>query len=178
MPAARPVLNAFTATELSQISRLSIHMVNYLRRMGFLAPSYDPGPGRRGRVRYYSYRDVVAARLVQTLREAGVELGVLKEAIAKLSADAVWEDAGSMPDQTLRLLHTDGVEVFVSDGDGYLDLMRKDRQRAFGFLVNLGSLAADVFESIEDPAKRANFSMQNRPLVFAERANKAIAINS
>jgi len=70
MPSPRKLLNAFPPREVSQITGLSLPMLDYLSRMGYLRPSYGSGPGVRGKVRYYSYRDLVIARIVQRLREA------------------------------------------------------------------------------------------------------------
>lgn len=170
MPVARPVMNAFTAKEVSDITGLSLHMLNYLRKMGFLAPAYDAAAPRRGKVRYYSYRDLIAAKLVQKLRSAGVEIGVLKFAIAQLMDDRHWEKSEGLPDAQLRWLITDGVEVYVNAGDGYLDVMSSSGQRAFGFLVNVGTLAAEVHSAIPIGEKRDNFSLLNAPIRFSRRA--------
>src|SRR5262245_19045004 len=90
MPVARRTLNGFTAQEVQRITGLSVHMINYLRRADILHPAYGSGlripkkTKRRGSVRYYSYRDLVAARLVHRLRENGVELHKLKAAIQQV----------------------------------------------------------------------------------------------
>ena len=76
MPTPRKVLNAFPALEVSRITGLSVAMIDYLSRSNLLRPSYGDTSGGRGKVRYYSYRDVVIARLIQRLREGGVKLGV------------------------------------------------------------------------------------------------------
>lgn len=67
MPKPRKLLNGFTAGEVAAISGLSLHMVNYLAREAYLSPAYA-GEAARGKVRYYSYRDLVVARIVQHLR--------------------------------------------------------------------------------------------------------------
>src|SRR5215472_17194819 len=86
MPQPRTVLNGFTAREVERITGLSVPMVDYLSREGYLRPTY--GLERvRGRVRFYSYRDLMVARIVQRLRERGIELRRLKQSIQRLSED-------------------------------------------------------------------------------------------
>ena len=108
MNKAKAVLNAFTAAEVSQITGLSKPMIDYLARADFMRPAYDPdGRPVRGRVRYYSYRDLVVARIVQRLRENGVELTRLKAAIQTLADDKTWKGRSSR----LGQLVTDGAHV-------------------------------------------------------------------
>lgn len=169
MPIPRVVHNAFTAREMHAITGLSMPMINYLRRMDFLTPAYNRGPGTQGKVRYYSYRDLVAAKLVQKLREAGVELKTIKIAIARLRSDKLWEGAGDDVPSNLRWLKTDGTDVFVERTDGFLEHMRSDGQGAFGFLVNVSTLAAEVRARIPKGVKRTNFSMQNHALAYPQK---------
>ena len=86
MPKPREVLNAFTAYEVWKITGLSIHMIDYLARDNYLNPTYAKGRVR-GKVRYYSYRDLVVARIIQKLRESGIELRRLKKSIQLLIKD-------------------------------------------------------------------------------------------
>src|SRR5947209_6423673 len=117
MPKPRPVLNAFTAHQVTAITGLSIHMINYLAREGYLRPAYDQGHVR-GRTRYYSYRDLVVARIVQRLREVGLELKRLKPAIKVLSSNETWLAAGK--ERAISLLATDGKTLFYPDEKGAL----------------------------------------------------------
>src|ERR1700727_538516 len=100
MNKAQPVLNGFSADDIHRITGLSIHTINYLAREGYLRPAYTIG-NRRGRVRYYSYRDLVVARIIQKLTATGLELKRLKRAIKLLNADGTW-------DENFHLLATDG----------------------------------------------------------------------
>ena len=164
MPLARRVLNAFTAREVGDITGLSLPMINYLRREDMLVPSYGEGEGRRGRVRYYSYRDLVVAKLIQSLREAGVELSAIKKAIDCLREDRTWERSPESVPELLRFIYTDGRNVFLQTNGGTLEHLRADRQRAFAFVVHVGNLVAQVKASIPS-RKRGNFALRNHPLL-------------
>jgi len=95
--------------------------------------------------RYYSYRDLVVARTIQRLRETGVELARLKEAMQTLSREDTWlpqkVQNGTNP---LRWLVTDGKEVFLEHDDGFLDQLRPNGQRSFGFVVSLTNIRNEV----------------------------------
>lgn len=166
MPIARKVLNAFPAREVSRITGLSLPMIDYLLREDLLRPSYGQGNGGRGKVRYYSYRDLVIARLIQRLREAGVQLGKLKTAVQTLCRDAPWATTGD-PSERLNWLITDGNEIFLRNQDGFLDTVAGSGQRAFAFVINLNQLEVEVRELIPT-AQQAHFDIENRSLIFAD----------
>jgi DNA-binding transcriptional MerR regulator len=165
MPQPKRLLNAFTARDVQSVTGLSLPMIDYLRRSDFLVPAYAQAPGRRGKVRYYSYRDLVVARLIQRLRQNGVELSAIKTAITILKDDALWDGLSDNLPTTLRWLRTDGRNVFLDRQDGVLEHMRADHQGAFAFLVNIGELAAEVRECVPEGIKRDNFSMKNYALM-------------
>ncbi|MBJ7439487.1 MAG: MerR family transcriptional regulator [Sphingopyxis sp.] len=171
MPIPRKVLNAFPARDVSKITGLSLPMIDYLLREDLLRPSYGEEIGRRGKVRYYSYRDLVVARLIQRLREAGLQLGKLKVAVKTLCRDAPWVDRGD-PSERLNWLIADGNEVFLRNDDGFLDTMTGTGQRAFAFVINLNQLEVEVRDLIP-AAQRAHFDIANRSLMFADASRSA-----
>lgn len=171
MPAARAAKNAFTAQEVRAITGLSLPMIDYLLRTGFLRPAYMNGTGRRGQVRYYSYRDLVAARLVQRLRDSGVELRRLKTAVRELSRRACWGDHQEDPRKRLNWLVSDGRTVLFKGEDGFLEDPSGSGQRAFAFIVNLPALEQEV-KALIPPSKREHYDMRKRPLLFESRQAK------
>lgn len=165
MPVPRKVLNAFPAREVSRITGLSLPMIDYLLREDLLRPSYGSATGQRGKVRYYSYRDLVVARLIQRLREGGVQLGRLKSALQILCRDAPWVSQDN-PADCVNWLITDGNEVFLRNYDGFLDTLTGSGQRAFAFVINLNSLEAEV-RALVPAEQRQHFDIENRSLIFA-----------
>ncbi|TPL96421.1 MerR family transcriptional regulator [Mesorhizobium sp. B2-3-11] len=159
MPKPRQLLNGFTAREVAAISGLSLHMVNYLAREAYLTPAY-PGKGTRGTVRYYSYRDLVVAKLVQHLREAGIELKRLKEAISELSRSH-WHTKDKKG--ALGFVATDGHKLFFPDSDGALTELTSDGQRAFAFVLDLQMAEKDVKSHLKG-RRLLLFSLENKPL--------------
>lgn len=138
-------------------------MLNYLDRMGYLQAAYaEPNERVRGKVRYYSYRDLVVARTIQHLRDTGVELARVKTAIQTLARDETWLPGkarkGANP---LRWLVADGKKVWLEHDDGFIDELRPNGQRAFGFIISLENIQNEVRERIPK-GKRDGYSMQNK----------------
>jgi DNA-binding transcriptional MerR regulator len=170
MPKPKRVLNAFTAQQVKTITGLSVHMANYLAREGYLVPTYQEGHVR-GKIRYYSYRDLVVARIVQRLREVGIELKRLKQGIQLLSSDTTWLKAGK--ERSISLLGTDGKELFYPDEKGSLIELTREGQRSFAFVLDVARAQSDVKRRLS--AKQiALFELRNRPLQIAERTSPSL----
>jgi DNA-binding transcriptional MerR regulator len=177
MPKPKKVLNAFTADEVTSITKLSRPMVDYLATKGFLRPAYvDETVGRarprraRGRVRYYSFRDLVIARVVQSLRETGVRLHRLKLAINRLNEHPDWADAPDDPTAKIRWLLSDGKNVLIKHHDGFLEEIASG-QRAFAFVVNLDQVEREVRQKV--PVKRRPYcSLTNTTLLLDPHGSK------
>jgi DNA-binding transcriptional MerR regulator len=175
MPRPRRVLNAFTAKEVKEITGITVHMINYLCRHGYLQPFY--GQGTRGKVRFYSYRDLVIAQIVQRLRQSGVELARLKYAMEALRKDHAWRvgpDSGRS--KPIQWLVTDGKKVLMKHEDGFLDELRPGGQRSFAFVVTLQSMQNEVRARIKS-RKRRYFDIENRELMY-EQAEKRVGQRS
>lgn len=159
MPKAEIAINGFTAKQVAAISGLSLHMINYLAREAYLLPSYTGGR-TRGRVRYYSYRDLVAAKLVQKLCRAGVELRRLKRAIKGLSS-LIATSATS----NLGLVVTDGVDLYLPDENGTLVDLARGGQLTFAFVLDVGRAQAELKAELGEEYLK-HFNLTNRPLRF------------
>jgi DNA-binding transcriptional MerR regulator len=166
VPRPKEIPYAFTPKEASRITGISVHMLNYLYRMGYLQPAYllAGAPAVRGKVRYYLYRDLVVGRTIQRLRETGVELARLKDAMKTLAQDDTWLPKkvtdGANP---LRWLVTDGKEVFLENDDGFVDQLRPNGQRSFGFVISLVNIKNEA-KTLIPRGKRGQFSMRNKAL--------------
>ena len=165
MPKAREALNAFTSAELGEVSGLSQPMIDYLKREGLLTPAYASVRNRRGRVRYYSFRDLLIAGLIQRLRESGVQLAPLRTATDQISDDSFWEK--EEPPREAEWLVSDGRDVRLRDGRTMMRELESGRRSSFAFLVHIGRLRDEVRERLP-ASKRPHFSMKVDELRFAE----------
>jgi DNA-binding transcriptional MerR regulator len=138
-------------------------MLNYLARQGYLVPTYVRS-GRRGKTRYYSYRDLVIARLVKKLLDAGLEISRLKEGITKLPQNSRW--SSQAPERALRMLATDGSSLFfLGENDTLLDLTQQG-QLTFAFVLDVAAAQAEVKQKLS-AEQLANYRLTNRPLKYA-----------
>ena len=142
---------------------MSVHMLNYLARHGYLIPIYGR-TGKRGKTRYYSYRDLVIARMVQKMRDAGLELSRLKSGIAKLQHDANWVSRGK--ERALRMLATDGKSLFFIEENGSLRDLTQNCQLTFAFVLDVAAAKAEV-QSAMTSEQLQEFSFKNRKLRYA-----------
>ena len=121
-------------------------MVNYLCRTKVVVPSLSASRGH-GRVRRYSFGDVVALRLVAKLSAAGASVLRLKDAMQRLRS--------AHPTITLTTLPathvlTNGLDIYLHrPGDPIERIL--DGQYAFGFLVELAIIRQEVTDAMKRP---------------------------
>lgn len=163
MPKPKPVLNAFPPAQAARIAGMSLHMLNYLARQGYLVPHYFKS-GTRGKTRYYSYRDLVIARLVQKLLEAGLELKRLKEGLKKLATNRHWSSSNSSRD--MMLLTTDGRNLFFVQGQSSVLDLTNNGQLAFAFVLDVSVARKEVQERLTVEQLRS-FDLSNQRIKFA-----------
>lgn len=158
----RKILNGFTPSEVRKITGLSVPMIDYLAREGYLQPTYAQGRVR-GRVRYYSYRDLVVARIVHKLLRSGVEIARLKASIKLLNSDETWFPKTTRP---FDLLATDGKKIFYHDRkDSLIELTAGNLQRTFAFVLDVSDAQEEVRKRINNAEKRRRFTLENLPLL-------------
>jgi DNA-binding transcriptional MerR regulator len=174
MPAEKRVLNAFTSKEVRQITGVTAPMLDYLCRFGYLRAAHVKRGPKQGRVRYFSYRDLVVANVIQHLRDTGIRLSRLKAAIKFLRYDHAWFPTHT-PAKPIHWLVSDGKQVLLKNDDGFLDELRPGGQRAFAFVVNLDGMQREVKARME-PKKRRHFTIENLDIIpEAKRPKRAKA---
>ncbi len=162
MAAPKKMANGFAPTEAARLTGLSVHMLNYLARHSYLKPAY--GSAGRGSVRYYSYRDLVIARIIGRLLSAGLEISRLKKGIANLAKDPNLSTGDAQKD--LRLLATDGSALFFVDREGGVRDLTKNGQLAFAFVLDIGMARDEVVAKMSEDERRY-FSFEKRKLRVA-----------
>lgn len=180
---ARNVKNAFTIQEVSDITGLQPAMLNFLVRNEYLQPSYREDhdlPQRhkrrpRGNTRYFSYRDVMIAKTIQRLLDAGLQLIRVKEALIELRSDKHWlrKPIDGSVDRAITWLVTDGKKVYLQDQkEPFLEPLGKSRQKAFSFILDMAHVRSEVCagirtsESSKCREKLAHFKLANEAPIF------------
>lgn len=176
---ARNVKNAFTIREVSEITGLQPAMLNFLIRNDYLQPSYREDhdlPERhkrqpRGNTRYCSYRDLIIAKTIHRLLDAGVQLIRVKEALADLRADKHWltMSRGVSLDRAITWLVTDGKRVYLQEEKApLLEPLGKNRQKAFSFIIDMTSVRSEVRARI----KRSRIPKCREKIIHFKLANE------
>jgi len=135
-------VDAFTAQQACQLTGCTPHQLRYWDRVDLLRPSIQGTGGRPGRRRLYSFRDLVALRVVKSLLDNGMSVQRVRRAWDYLRRTGDMEHHLS----EVRLI-TDGESIFrvASDDEGVVDALREGQ---LAFFVAINEITRDVEEDI------------------------------
>ena len=134
-------IETFTAGQVVKLSGVPYANLDYWVRSGFLRPSVEEASGK-GSDRTFSFRDVVALRVAQRLRVAGVSLQSLRAAVHKILGLRGLGSASEALASTY--LVSDGRIVYAKTGDELVALVRKPGQLAFAWFIDLGRVIREI----------------------------------
>jgi DNA-binding transcriptional MerR regulator len=128
-------LSGFPAAQAARLGGCTRSQLGHWRRSGVVVPSHDDGT--------YSFRDLVALRVVVSLLETGLPMARVRAAL-----QAIRTDGSSTSDDLAGLrIVTDGVSVFTCYDDGQiLDALRNGQLALF---VAVDRFVADLGADIE-----------------------------
>ena len=133
---------AFTAEQACRLSNCTHHQLRYWDRVGLVSPSIQGTGGRPGVRRLYSFRDLIALRVVRSLLDNGMSLQRVRRAWDYLRREGAMENHLS----DVKLV-TDGQTIFrVSNDDG--ELMDALREGQLAFFVAIDEIAREVEEDV------------------------------
>lgn len=134
--------HAFTAEQASTLTNCTAHQLRYWDRVGLVVPSVQATGGRPGVRRLYSFRDLVALKVVRSLLDNGMSLQRVRRAWDYLRRHADFDDHLA----SVKLV-TDGQTIFsvVSDDGELLDALRNGQ---LAFFVAINEIARDVEEDV------------------------------
>jgi DNA-binding transcriptional MerR regulator len=121
-------MEGFTADQACRFSGCTQHQIRYWDRIGLVRPSVQATGGRPGVRRLYSFRDVVALRVIHSLLDGGMSLQRVRRAIEFMRKKAGLEEHLS----EIKLV-TDGQSIFKicrTDGE-VLDALREGQMAFF-----------------------------------------------
>ena len=136
------VEHAFTAEQACRLSNCTHHQLRYWDRVGLVIPSIQGSGGRPGVKRLYSFRDLVALRVVRSLLDNGMSLQRVRRA---------WDYLRREGEMEIHLadvkLVTDGHTIFhVGSDEG--DLLDALRQGQLAFFVAIDEITREVEEDV------------------------------
>ena len=135
-------MEAFTAQQASKLTGCTSHQLRYWDRVGLVQPTVQGTGGRPGVRRLYSFRDLVALRVVRSLLDNGMSVQRVRRAWDYLRRTADLERHLS----EVKLV-TDGQSIFrvASDDEELLDALREGQ---LAFFVAIDEIARAVEEDV------------------------------
>jgi DNA-binding transcriptional MerR regulator len=132
----------FTAAQASTLTNCTPHQLRYWDRVGLVSPTIQGTGGRPGVRRLYSFRDLVALRVVKSLLDNGMSLQRVRRAWEYLRREAEFDQHLA----SVKLI-TDGQTIFsvASDDGELLDALRNGQM---AFFVAIDAIARDVEEDV------------------------------
>ena len=137
-------MDGFTAQQATRLTGCTPHQLRYWDKVALVQPSLQQTGGRPGRRRLYSFRDLVALRVVRSLLDNGMSIQRVRRAWDYLRRTGDMENHLS----EIRLV-TDGDSIFAVavDDEEILDALRQG-QLAFFVAIN------DITQSVEEDISR------------------------
>ncbi len=135
-------MEAFTAQQACRLTGCTSHQLRYWDRVMLVQPSVQSTGGRPGKRRLYSFRDLVALRVVRSLLDNGMSVQRVRRA---------WDYLRRTADMDAHLsevrLVTDGQSIFhvASDDEELVDALREGQ---LAFFVAIDQIAREVEEDV------------------------------
>ena len=138
----RPGLEGFTAQQACRLTGCTAHQLRYWDRVKLIEPSLQNTGGRPGRRRLYSFRDLVALRVVRSLLDNGMSVQRVRRAWDYLRR------TGNMDTHLAEVkLVTDGQTIFrIASNDA--ELLDALREGQLAFFVAIDEITRTVKEDV------------------------------
>jgi DNA-binding transcriptional MerR regulator len=137
-------MDGFTALQASRFTGTTGNQLRYWDKIGLVKPGVQTTGGRPGVRRLYSFRDLVALKVVKSLLDGGMSLQRVRRAYEYLRGNAALDEQLS----SIKLV-TDGKSIFkIATGEGeILDVLR---QGQMAFFVAIDRLATEVGDGVNE----------------------------
>lgn len=137
-------MEGFTSLQASRLTGCTGNQLRYWDKIGLIKPSVQTTGGRPGVRRLYSFRDLVALKVVKSLLDGGMSLQRVQRAYRYLRTQGHLEEHLS----SLKLV-TDGKSIFkvYKDEGGMLDALR---QGQMAFFLAIDRLATEVDKGVAE----------------------------
>jgi DNA-binding transcriptional MerR regulator len=137
-------MEGFTALQASRFTGSTGNQLRYWDKIGLVKPTVQATGGRPGVRRVYSFRDLIALKVVKSLLDGGMSLQRVRRAYSYLRENADLEEHLS----TVKLV-TDGKSIFkiCRDEGEILDALR---QGQMAFFVAIDRIAGEVGSGVSE----------------------------
>src|ERR671925_1707133 len=131
-------VDGFTSLQAGRFTGCTGNQLRYWDKIGLVKPTVQATGGRPGVRRLYSFRDLIALKVVQSLLDGGMSLQRVRRAYNYLRENAHLDEHLS----SVKLI-TDGKSIFkVAHNEGeILDMLRQGQMALF---IAIDKIAGDV----------------------------------
>lgn len=138
------MMEGFTALQASRFTGCTGNQLRYWDKISLVKPTVQPTGGRPGVRRLYSFRDLVALKVVKSLLDEGLSLQKVRRAYTFLRDTQALDDHLS----SIRLV-TDGKSIFKVSRDEaeVVDALRKGQM---AFFVAIDKIAREVDDGVTE----------------------------
>lgn len=137
-------MQGFSVLQARRFTSCTAHQLRYWDQIGLIKPSVQSTGGRPGVKRLYSFRDLVALKVVKALLDGGMSLQRVRRAYGYLR-----KKAGLDEHLAEVKLVTDGQSIFrISRGDG--EVVDALRQGQMSFFLAIDEVTRNLDQSVAE----------------------------
>jgi DNA-binding transcriptional MerR regulator len=137
----------YTTAQVKVLTGLSTRQINYFDQTGLLRPSVQKAKGK-GSLRYYSFRDLVALKMIAVLREkSGVSLQAIRKAV-----DEIQHIEGRMLSEVVLAVVGDDI-VEILEREEFMDLGRslvKNPGQLVYLFIDVGTIYHTIQQAVSN----------------------------
>ena len=134
---------------IRKLTKATNNQLKYWVRIGLVYPH------KKGKLHFYSFRDIIKLKLIVTLKEKGLSLQKIQKGIKRLSS--------LLPDSddplTRLIIHTDGVDMFVNEKGKYFSATTM--QRFFQF--DTEQIESEIIELQQTDRNQSRLKHDTKP---------------
>lgn len=137
-------MEGFTVLQARRFTNCTAHQLRYWDQIGLVRPSVQSTGGRPGVKRLYSFRDLVALKVVKALLDGGMSLQRVRKAY-----DYLRKKAGLEQHLAEIKLITDGQSIFrIARGDG--EILDALRQGQMSFFLAIDEITRNLDQGVSE----------------------------
>jgi len=132
--------NAFTSKQACYLSGCTTHQLRYWDKVNLVSPSVQSSDGKPGVPKFYSFRDIVALRVIKTLLDNGMSIQRVRRA---------WKYLTKNGDLTKHLsevkLKSDGQTIYSVEDNEVFDALKNGQ---LTFFETIDTVTQEVKEDV------------------------------
>ena len=143
--------NAFTSKQACYLSGCTSHQLRYWDKVNLVSPSIQSSDGKPGVPKFYSFRDIVALRVIKTLLDNGMSIQRVRRA---------WKYLTKNGDLTRHLsevkLKSDGQTIYSVEDNEVFDALKNGQLTFFETIDNVTQEVKEDVSKFELDKERAH----------------------